>query len=70
MRLFMLCVILGLTAKSTLCRLLRAETMKLAQPECVQAATAFGVRPLRIMVRHVFPNVALLPAEVGRAAAR
>ena len=56
-RLFMLCVILGLTGWSTLCRLLRAETMKLAQLEYVQAATAFGVRPLRIMVRHVFPNV-------------
>ncbi len=56
-RLFMLCVILGLTGWSTLCRLLRAETMKLAQLEYVQAATAFGVRPLRIMARHVFPNV-------------
>jgi len=56
-RLFMLCVILGLTGWATLCRLLRAETMKLAQLEYVQAATAFGVRPLRIMVRHVFPNV-------------
>ena len=56
-RLFMLCVILGLTGWATLCRLLRAETMKLAQLEYVQAATAFGVRPLRIMARHVFPNV-------------
>ncbi|HEY4067073.1 MAG TPA: ABC transporter permease [Burkholderiaceae bacterium] len=56
-RLFMLCVILGLTGWATLCRLLRAETMKLAQLEYVQAATAFGVRPLRIMVRHIFPNV-------------
>ena len=56
-RLFMLCVILGLTGWSTLCRLLRAETMKLSQLEYVQAATAFGVRPLRIMVRHIFPNV-------------
>lgn len=56
-RLFMLCVILGLTGWATLCRLLRAETMKLAQLEYVQAAAAFGVRPLRIMARHVFPNV-------------
>jgi peptide/nickel transport system permease protein len=56
-RLFMLCVILGLTGWATLCRLLRAETMKLAQLEYVQAATAFGVRPLRIMARHVYPNV-------------
>ena len=56
-RLFLLCVILGLTGWATLCRLLRAETMKLAQLEYVQAATAFGVRPLRIMMRHVYPNV-------------
>ncbi len=56
-RLFMLCVILGLTGWSTLCRLLRAETMKLAQLEYVQAATAFGVRSSRIMARHIFPNV-------------
>ena len=56
-RLFLLCVILGLTGWATLCRLLRAETMKLAQLEYVQAATAFGVRSARIMARHVFPNV-------------
>ncbi len=56
-RLFMLCVILGLTGWATLCRLLRAETMKLAQLEYVQAATAFGARSGRIMVRHIFPNV-------------
>ncbi|MEO5697165.1 MAG: ABC transporter permease [Burkholderiaceae bacterium] len=56
-RLFLLCVILGLTGWATLCRLLRAETMKLSQLEYVQAATAFGVRPLRILMRHIFPNV-------------
>jgi peptide/nickel transport system permease protein len=56
-RLFLLCVILGLTGWATLCRLLRAETMKLSQLEYVQAATAFGVQSLRIMVRHIFPNV-------------
>ena len=56
-RLFLLCVILGLTGWATLCRLLRAETMKLAQLEYVQAATAFGVRSARIMARHIFPNV-------------
>ncbi len=56
-RLFLLCVILGVTGWATLCRLLRAETMKLSQLEYVQAATAFGVRALRIMARHIFPNV-------------
>jgi len=56
-RLFLLCVILGLTGWATLCRLLRAETMKLSQLDYVQAASAFGVRASRIMVRHIFPNV-------------
>ena len=56
-RLVLLCVILGLTGWATLCRLLRAETMKLCALDYVQAASAFGVRPVRIMVRHIFPNV-------------
>ena len=56
-RLFLLCVILGITGWATLCRLLRAETMKLAELDFVQAARAFGVADLRIMARHVLPNV-------------
>jgi len=57
LRLFLLCVILGLTGWATLCRLLRAETLKLRELEYVQAATAFGVGHWRIMRRHVLPNV-------------
>lgn len=56
-RLFLLCVILGLTGWAGLCRLVRAETLKLRELDYVQAATAFGVGPWRIMTRHVFPNV-------------
>ena len=56
-RLFLLCVILGLTGWATLCRLLRAETMKLCALDYVQAANAFGVRTGRIMRKHIFPNV-------------
>ncbi len=59
-KLFLLCAVLGLTGWAGLCRLLRAETLKLRELEYVQAAQAFGVRPLRIMRRHVFPNVAHL----------
>ena len=51
---------LGLTGWAGLCRLLRAETLKLRELEYVQAAQAFGVGPARIMARHVFPNVAHL----------
>ena len=57
LRLFMLCVILGLTGWASLCRLLRAETMKLRELEYVQAATAFGVSHAGIMARHILPNL-------------
>jgi peptide/nickel transport system permease protein len=56
-KVFLLCVILGVTGWATLCRLVRAETMKLRELEFVQAAAAFGVAPARIMARHIFPNV-------------
>ena len=57
LKVFMLCAILGLTGWSTLCRLVRAETLKLRELDFVQAATAFGVSPARIMARHILPNV-------------
>lgn len=57
LRLFMLCLILGLTGWAGLCRLLRAETLKLRELEYVQAARAFGVSNWRIMRRHLLPNV-------------
>jgi len=56
-KVFLLCVILGVTGWATLCRLVRAETLKLRELEFVQAATAFGVAPARIMARHILPNV-------------
>lgn len=56
-RLFLLTLILGVTGWATLCRLLRAETLKIAELEYVQAARAFGVSHWRIMRRHVLPNV-------------
>jgi len=59
-KLFLLCAVLGLTGWAGLCRLLRGETLKLRELEYVQAANAFGVGHGRIMVRHIFPNVAHL----------
>ena len=56
-KVFLLCVILGLTGWATLCRLVRGETLKLRELEFVQAATAFGVSHARIMSRHIMPNV-------------
>ncbi len=60
LKLFLLCVVLGLTGWAGLCRLLRGETLKLRELEYVQAAQAFGVSDTRIMLRHIFPNVAHL----------
>ncbi len=57
LRLLFLCVILGITSWTTLCRLLRGETMKLRELEYVQAAQAFGVRAPTILSRHILPNV-------------
>lgn len=57
LRLLLLCIVLGVTGWATLCRLLRAETLKLSQLDYVQAARAFGVSDVGIMGRHIFPNV-------------
>lgn len=57
MRLLFLCLILGVTSWTGLCRLLRAETLKLREMDYVQAAQALGVRQGRILVRHILPNV-------------
>lgn len=57
LKVFLLCVILGVTGWATLCRLVRGETLKLRELDYVQAATAFGVSHTRIMGRHILPNV-------------
>ena len=56
-RLLWLCIILGITNWTGLCRLLRGEALKLRELEYVQAAQAFGVSEWRIMLRHILPNV-------------
>ncbi len=57
LRLVFLCLILGMTSWTGLCRLLRGETLKLREMEYIQAAQAFGVSSLRILTRHIMPNV-------------
>jgi peptide/nickel transport system permease protein len=57
LRLLFLCLILGLTSWTGLCRLLRAETLKLRELEYVQAAHALGVRDRGVLLRHILPNV-------------
>ena len=45
-RLLFLCLILGITSWTGLCRLLRGEALKLREMEYIQAAQAFGVSEL------------------------
>ncbi len=52
-----LCFILGITSWTSLCRLLRAETLKISQLDYVQAAHAFGVSHFQIIKRHILPNL-------------
>ena len=57
LRLLFLCLILGITSWTGLCRLLRGETLKLREMDYIQAATAFGVKDMKIISRHILPNV-------------
>ena len=51
------CIALGVTSWVGMCRLSRAETFKLRELDYVKAARALGVSDLRIVVRHILPNL-------------
>lgn len=55
-RLLALCVILGVTSWTGLCRVLRAETLKVRELDFVQAARSMGASHARIMLKHILPN--------------
>ena len=57
LKLLLLCVILSLTSWTGLCRLIRAETLKLSELEFVQAAKVFGISNIKILFNHLMPNV-------------
>ncbi|QEY51823.1 ABC transporter permease [Legionella longbeachae] len=56
-RLLALCFILGVTSWTSLCRLLRAETLKLREIDFVLAARALGSNWFTIVRKHLLPNV-------------
>ncbi len=56
-RLFWLCLIMGVTSWTDLCRLIRGETLKLRELEYVEAARAFGVSSMTIIYKHIVPNL-------------
>jgi peptide/nickel transport system permease protein len=56
-RLLFLCIILGITSWTGLCRLLRGEALKLRDSEYIQAAVSFGASHARVVVKHILPTV-------------
>ncbi|MCX7116561.1 MAG: ABC transporter permease, partial [Legionellales bacterium] len=56
-RLLALCLILGVTSWTSLCRLLRAEVLKLREVDFVLAAKVLGSSSYQIIMRHLLPNV-------------
>jgi peptide/nickel transport system permease protein len=56
------CLALGFTSWIGLCRLVRGETLKHRDREYVRAAKALGVSDLRILSKHILPN--LLPSVI------
>jgi peptide/nickel transport system permease protein len=54
------CLALGVTGWVSFCRIARGETLKLREADYVAAARALGVSDLRIITRHILPNIAHL----------
>jgi peptide/nickel transport system permease protein len=50
-------MVIGLVSWTGVARVVRAETLSMAQRDFVIAAHALGATPNRLIVRHVFPNV-------------
>ena len=53
-----LIVVLGVTGWVIYARVVRAETLSVREREYVLAARTVGVSPIRILARHILPNVA------------
>ncbi|MEM7433949.1 MAG: ABC transporter permease [Myxococcota bacterium] len=53
-----ICVVLGVLSWTTLARITRAKTMEARELDYIEAARALGLRHVRILLRHVLPNVA------------
>jgi oligopeptide transport system permease protein len=56
--LLMLFIGIGLISWLSMARIARGQTLSIKNKEFVEAAIATGVRPLRIILRHIVPNLA------------
>ncbi|MBW2228759.1 MAG: ABC transporter permease [Deltaproteobacteria bacterium] len=57
---FSVCIALAVTGWVGFCRMSRGETIKLRELEYISAARALGVGEMRIIFRHILPNLAHL----------
>src|SRR5208283_2481786 len=55
--LYKIIILVSLTGWTTTARLTRARTLILKKMDFVMAARALGVGPMRIILRHIFPNL-------------
>jgi oligopeptide transport system permease protein len=55
--LFFIFVGIGLTAWETMARLTRGQVLSMREKEFIEAAHTIGASNLRIMFRHIFPNI-------------
>ncbi|MFI5216981.1 MAG: ABC transporter permease [Candidatus Limnocylindria bacterium] len=51
------CIAMGVTSWVGFCRIVRGETFKLRELDYVQAARALGVSDLKLIWRHILPNL-------------
>lgn len=56
-RLIILCFILGMTTWTSLCRVIRAETLKIRELAFIESAISMGIPKRIILWRHILPNV-------------
>ncbi len=66
------CVVIGVVGWAGMARLVRGQVLVVRELEYVQAMRAVGARDLRILVRHILPNViapVVIAATLGIAAA-
>ena len=54
------CIAMGITGWVGLCRVLRAETLKIREREYVQASLSLGTPKFEVIRRHVVPNLMYL----------
>lgn len=56
-RLLLLCAIMGITSWTSLCRILRGETLKLRDQAFILSAKVMGLSNMQIIVKHIVPNL-------------